>query len=259
MPQANAQRRTIETAGDRSTGGRRGERCTRVVAIVAACNEAERIAATLAALERALPQARVWVADDGSRDGTAQIARAAGARVLRSDRVVGKGDAVTAAARAALEQADDGRERVFVLCDGDLADSAGRLGALAEVVGRGQADVAVGAFAASAGGGFGLALGFARWAIQRRCGLRTRAPISGQRALSEAALREVLPFAHGYGMELGMTIDAVRAGYRVAEVELELTHRATGRTPAGFAHRARQLVDFVRVYAARRNLSAAAR
>ncbi len=48
-----------------------------------------------------------------------------------------------------------------------------------------------------------------------------------------------------------MTIDAMRAGHRVLEVELDLSHRATGRTPAGFAHRARQLVDFARAYAAR--------
>jgi hypothetical protein len=49
-----------------------------------------------------------------------------------------------------------------------------------------------------------------------------------------------------------MTIDAVRAGNRVVELELELRHRAGGRTLAGFAHRGRQLVDFVRVYLARR-------
>jgi hypothetical protein len=102
------------------------------------------------------------------------------------------------------------------------------------------------------GGGFGFALGFARWAIRRRCGARTRAPISGQRALTRGALEDVLPFAHGFGMEIGMTIDAVRCGRRVKEVELELTHRASGRTPAGFLHRARQLVDFLRVYIARR-------
>ena len=62
----------------------------------------------------------------------------------------------------------------------------------------------------------------------------------------------MLPFAQGFGMEIGMTIDAVRAGCRVAEVELDLAHRATGRTPAGFVHRGRQLLDFVRVYLARR-------
>ena len=62
----------------------------------------------------------------------------------------------------------------------------------------------------------------------------------------------MLPFAHGFGMEIGMTIDAVRAGHRVVEVELDLVHRASGRTLAGFLHRGRQLLDFVRVYLSRR-------
>ena len=111
------------------------------------------------------------------------------------------------------------------------------------------------AFGTRVGGGFGLALGFARWAIRRRCGLETVAPISGQRALSERALADVLPFAHGFGMEVGMTIDAVRAGHRVVELELELSHRASGRTLAGFVHRGGQLVDFARAYLARGRLA----
>jgi hypothetical protein len=53
-------------------------------------------------------------------------------------------------------------------------------------------------------------------------------------------------------MEMGMTVDAVRAGLRVSEVELELSHRATGRTLAGFLHRGAQLRDFRRTYRARR-------
>ena len=65
-------------------------------------------------------------------------------------------------------------------------------------------------------------------------------------------LELVLPFAPGFGMEIGMTIDAARAGFRVVEVELDLSHRATGRTAAGFTHRARQLRDFARVYISRR-------
>ncbi len=225
--------------------------------LVAAHDEAERLGATLAALALALPGAAVWVADDGSRDQTAEIARAGGARVVRSERVIGKGGAVTAAARAALRElsataAGRGGGAVFVLCDGDLGDSARELGALAAAVADGRAELAVALFHRRVGGGVGLALGFARWAIRRRCGLRMRAPISGQRALSEHALRDVLPFAPGFGMEIGMTIDAVRAGHRVLELELDLSHRASGRTPAGFAHRARQLADFVRVYRARR-------
>jgi hypothetical protein len=184
--------------------------------------------------------------------------------VVRSELAIGKGAAVTRAAREALRDAgvpadeppvtarDPNSILVFVLCDGDLGDSAAELPALADAVRRGDTDVAVAVFATRVGGGFGLALGFARWAIRRRCGLRTRAPISGQRALGARALQDVLPFAHGFGMEIGMTVDAVRAGHRVLEVELDLSHRASGHTLAGFLHRGRQLVDFARVYVSRR-------
>ncbi|HEV3046105.1 MAG TPA: glycosyltransferase [Solirubrobacteraceae bacterium] len=231
-----------------------------MVAVVAARDEAERIEATLAGLAAAFPQAAVWVVDDGSRDATAQLARDAGARVLRNPRPLGKGAAVTAAARGALAELDaerraggpQPRRPVFVLCDADLAGSAGELGPLVEAVLGGEAQVAVGVFAKRLGGGLGLVRGFARWAIRRCCGLSTRAPISGQRALDERTLRELLPFADGYGIELAMTIDAVRAGRRVLELELELEHRVSGRTPAGFLHRARQLADCARAYAARR-------
>lgn len=225
--------------------------------VVAAHNEADCIAATLAALALTFPGASLWVADDGSSDGTGEIAVQAGAEVVRSERVIGKGGAVTAAASRALERASEtssegAGQPIFVLCDGDLRESAGMLGALAEAVRDGRSDIAVAAFARRVGGGVGLALGFARWAIGRRSGLQTTAPISGQRALSRRALEDVLPFAAGYGMEIGMTIDGVRAGHRLLEIELDLSHRAGGRTLAGFAHRARQLVDFVRVYVARR-------
>jgi glycosyltransferase involved in cell wall biosynthesis len=229
---------------------------TNTLLIVSAHNEADRIGATLAALALAFPGAPVFVADDGSSDATSDIARESGAHVVRSARDIGKGGAATQAALEALrwqhsDAGGDRREPIFILCDGDLAESARELGALADVVGRGDADVAVAAFTRRLGGGFGLALAFARWAIVRRCGLRLSAPISGQRALSARALEDVLPFAHGFGMEVGMTVDAVRRGHRVVEFELDLAHRASGRTLGGFVHRARQLVDFARAYRAR--------
>ncbi len=115
----------------------------------------------------------------------------------------------------------------------------------------GSCDLAVAGFRNRVGGGFGIALGFARWAIERRCGYRASAPLSGQRAMRATVLRDVLPFAHGYGMETGMTIDAVRAGHRIREVELDLEHRATGRSLGGFVHRGRQLLDIARAYLAR--------
>jgi glycosyltransferase involved in cell wall biosynthesis len=220
--------------------------------IVAARDEGERIEMTLRALSSAFPEAVLWVADDGSRDTTAALARGAGARVLSTGRPRGKGQAMTAAAERALAEAPRRGRDVFVLCDGDLGVSAAELVPLATAVGEGRCELAVASFARRLGGGFGIAVGFARWAIRRRCGLLTDSPISGQRALDRATLERVLPLADGFGMEVGMTIDAVRAGARVAEIELDLSHRATGRTAAGFAHRGRQLLDFARAYARRR-------
>jgi glycosyltransferase involved in cell wall biosynthesis len=217
--------------------------------IVAARNEADRVGETVTALRSVFPGARVWVADDASEDGTAEVAMAAGARVVSRGRPHGKGANVTAAVDAALSDGDV--PALFLLCDGDLGDSAARLEPLVTAVGAGECDLAVAAFARRVGGGFGLALGFARWAIRRLSGFEANAPISGQRAMKTEVLRAVLPFASGYGMEIGMTVDAVRAGYRIREYELELTHRATGRSFAGFLHRGKQLADFVGAYRVR--------
>jgi glycosyltransferase involved in cell wall biosynthesis len=226
------------------------ERTGSLAVIVAARNEADRIGGTLAALRGALPGAALWVADDASTDGTAEVAMAAGAQVVSRGRPHGKGANVGAAADAVLSAAPV--PELVLLCDGDLGASAASLAPLVAAVERGECDLAVAAFSRRVGGGFGVALGFARWAIRRRCGLATSAPISGQRAMRTEVLRAVLPFARGYGMEVGMTIDAVRAGYRLREYELDLSHRATGRSLAGFAHRGRQLLDFGRVYLSRR-------
>lgn len=241
--------------------------------IVAARNEADRIAQTVAALNEVFPSATVVVADDGSDDHTAAVAREAGAVVVSAKRHLGKGQAASLGAARALADGPPGAagedgigvpeevgrpaggavanvRPIVLLADADLARSAARLEPLAAAVAHGDADVAVASFARRVGGGFGLALGFAHWAIERRCGLDTTAPISGQRALSYPALAAVTPFRDGFGMEIGMTVDAVRAGMRVREMPLDLEHRATGKTLAGFVHRGRQLRDFLRVYRA---------
>ena len=223
-----------------------------VVAIVAARNEADRIGATLRSLADALPGIELIVADDASEDATAEVARAHGATVVTRKRPVGKGGNVTAATAGVIDRAREPDAPLFLLCDGDLGDSAGRLAPLLDAVRDGECDLAIAAFRVRVGGGFGVALRYARWAIERRCGYRAGAPISGQRALSPAAMRACFPFAPGYGMEIGITVDVVRAGLEVRELELDLEHRATGRTWVGFVHRGRQLRDFTRVYRLKR-------
>jgi glycosyltransferase involved in cell wall biosynthesis len=222
------------------------------IIIVAAFNEADRIAGTLAALASVFPGAEVIVADDGSADGTADAAARAGARVVRSERTIGKGGANTLAARTVLSRALEPDPPVFVLCDGDLGESAARLPALAQAVRDGRCDLAVAVFASRIGGGFGFAVGYAHRAIRNLTGLDLRAPISGQRAMSGPVFATVVPFAPRFGMEIGMTVDAARAGFVVEEVTLDLAHRATGKSWGGFVHRGRQLVDFAAVYVSRR-------
>jgi glycosyltransferase involved in cell wall biosynthesis len=210
-----------------------------IAVVVAARNEEERLGDTLAALRAAFPDARLIVADDASTDRTPGIAREAGAELVRSEKRVGKGGANTPAAERALE----GDPSTVLLCDGDLGASAK---ALTGLIGHG--DVAIAKFARRVGGGFGIALKTSRRVVRARTGRTLDAPLSGQRALTAAALRTVLPFAPGFGMETAMNIEAIRAGLTVVEVELDLEHRATGRTAAGFAHRGRQLWDIARVY-----------
>ncbi len=221
---------------------------TRLAVVIAAYNEGDRIADTVTALTAAFPGAKIFVADDGSSDDTAARAAQAGAEVVSSGKLIGKGGAATLGARAALLTEPE----LVLLCDGDLAGSAAALGVLLEAVELGEGDLAVARFARKVGGGFGFAVGFARWAINNLVGLEFAAPISGQRAIRADALAQVLPFAPRFGMEIGMTVDATRAGFSVVEVEVDLEHRATGRSWSGFTHRFRQLLDFIAVWFSRR-------
>jgi glycosyltransferase involved in cell wall biosynthesis len=222
------------------------------VIVIAAHDEADRIGATLDALAASFPGSERIVADDASTDGSAEVALRHGAQVISRRRSHGKGGNVSAAVESVLDLADAPEGPVFLLCDADLGASAAELGRLVDAVEAGECDLAVGAFARRVGGGFGAARGLSRWAIRRCCGAEPIAPLSGQRAMRGDVLRAVHPFAAGYGMETAMTIDAVRAGFRLREYELELEHRATGRTPGGFAHRGRQLLDIARAYISRR-------
>ena len=199
--------------------------------LVAARDEEERIGETVHALRERFPAAEVVVADDGSRDRTADAAEEAGAVALRLPRR-GKGQALSAAERAAPPG-------YLLLCDADLR---GDLAPLLERVGDG---LAVARFAERQGGGFGIAKRAARALVRLRSGFEAAEPLSGQRALAPRARAAVFPLAPGFGAETRMTIDAARAGIPIEEVELPLEHRATGRDLAGFAHRGRQLADLL--------------
>lgn len=232
----------------------------RVACVIPAKDEEQRIAATVAAVRGLKGVELVIVCDDGSSDRTAAHAGAAGAIVVTHVRNRGKAAAVESAVNAlgVIEQRDSRPEcGTLLLLDADLESSAANCLPLIIPVTTRRADLTIAVLPpqstdeGTAPGGFGLVVTTARRGIAELTGWTPRAPLSGQRCLTRRAFELASPLASGWGMEVGMTIDILRAGLKVEEVEIELRHRATGRDLAGQLHRAKQLRDVTRALVAR--------
>lgn len=217
----------------------------RIIALVPASNERARIGDTVRSLRRFPELTEIVVVDDGSSDGTASAALAAGAMVLSIPRRAGKGRALEGALRR-LPPAD-----VWLLADGDLGGSAAGLQPVLDEVLEGRADLAIAVLPASTAGGFGVVKRMAGRVIRAACGFDPSEPLSGQRAVTDGGLQACRPLARGFGVESAMTVDAVRAGLRVVEIRADLSHRPTGRSLRGFAHRGKQGLDIARALAPR--------
>lgn len=213
--------------------------------VIPAYNEERNLPATVAAL-RMLPEVdEIVVVDDGSADGTGSVAEELGCRVVRFARNQGKGAALTAGARAANGD-------ILVFLDADLGASAAEARRLLSPVMAGEADMVIGCLpSARRPGGLGLVKTLAAAGVRWLAGMPATAALSGQRALRRAVLEAVGELSAGFGVEVGLTIDAARAGFRVLEVPVAMHHRETGRDVRGFLHRGRQLVHVCRALARR--------
>jgi Glycosyl transferase family 2 len=227
-----------------------------VLALVPAKDEAERVGATVRALRQLPEVAEVLVVSDGSTDATADRALEAGAHCLDLPRTLGKGGALNAGLAALMGRVAERlspEPAALLLADADLAETAARLDRLLGPVLTGEADLAIADLPAQQGaGGFGVAMGLARRGMARATGRTMAEPLSGQRAVRWEALPALIPFAPGFGVEVAMTIDALRAGLRVVEVEVDLHHNATGKDLSGLLHRARQARAITRELSRRR-------
>jgi len=251
-----------------------------VAVVIPARNEADRIAATVKGAAGLPGVDIVVVVDDGSRDGTAALAQGAGAHVMRHSRNRGKAAAMETGAEAVLliearskaaaseaaaseaaasEPADSqpaGPEaagpRHLLFLDADLAQTAGEAAPLIEPVRAGRADMTIAVFSDRVRqGGHGFVVGLSGSGIMRAAGWRPAQPLNGQRCLTRAAFEAARPLAPGFGVETGLTIDLLRQGLRITEVEVPLAHRATGTDWRSQVHRARQFADVARALAVR--------
>ena len=210
------------------------------MAVIPARDEAARVAATVRAAAKIPSVAQVVVIDDGSRDATARLAREAGARVVSHRRPRGKAAALETGAHAVGRSAE-----VLMFLDADLEDSAAEAEALVTPVVAGAADMSVAILPpqrAGSGGGHGFVVRLAADGIARATGWRATQPLCGQRCLTFDAYAAARPLAAGFGVEVGLTIDLLRKGFRVVEVPVAFEHRVTGRDWRSQLHRGRQWV-----------------
>ena len=172
--------------------------------------------------------------DDGSRDATAEVARAAGAVVFSLVENCGKGQALEVG--CAASEGD-----ILLLLDADLQETAGEARALLTPILTDAAQMSVAVLPLEGKGGFGLVQGLSRWAVKRSGGVALTQPLSGQRALRRALWRELGGFGGGFGVETVMGMGVNRLGYRLVEVPVNMRHRRTTRDWRGMVHRGRQL------------------
>lgn len=214
-----------------------------MVAVVAAKDEAERLGSTLHHLQAGVAQVgAIIVVDDGSTDDTSAIARKHGVHVERHAKNRGKAAAMMTGAAAAKEAHPDA---AVLFVDADLQESAGELGVLCDPVLNGVTDMTIAVLPPqdSAGGGFGLVVKLAAQGIEDVAGWRPVQPLSGMRCVRRPTLDEAMPLARGWGVEVALTIDVLRAGGRVSEVPCPLQHRVTGKDWRSQIHRAKQFRD----------------
>ncbi|GAB3656393.1 hypothetical protein GCM10027589_16010 [Actinocorallia lasiicapitis] len=225
-----------------------------VAVIIPAKNEADRITATVSAALKLPGVDLVIVVDDGSSDATAAIAAEAGAKVVRHSRNRGKAAAMETGAEAVqlLDVHEQVAPRHLLFLDADLGETAGAAAPLITPVADGAADMTIAIFSSLVKlGGHGFVVRLSRDGILRATGWTATQPLNGQRCLTRSAFEAARPLAAGFGVETAMTIDLLRQGFRITEVEVPLAHRATGTDYRAQLHRAKQFRDVARALSTR--------
>ncbi|MCL1900347.1 MAG: glycosyltransferase family 2 protein [Promicromonosporaceae bacterium] len=231
-----------------------GAKFQRVAAIIPALNEEQVIASTVRAV-KAIPNVDlVLVVDDGSTDRTGEVARGAGAVVVRHPHNRGKSETMeTGAQVVAMRDLPGGTPRLLLFIDADMGEAAVNAAPLVPPVLGGYADLAIALQPLRPGvKKDSRTVRTARHAIKRLTGWTPTQPLGGMRCLTREAFEAATPLAYRWGVEVGMTIDLVRAGYVAVEVPCDLHWQPSSLDGHAAGHRMDIFNDVVRAITVRR-------
>lgn len=219
--------------------------------LMVAHNQARRIAATVRSALSIPGVDLVLVVDDASSDNTAELARKAGAVVIRHSHRRGRTPSLEIGASViAMRDAEAEPARALLLLESNLGSAAIGAAPLVAAVLEGVADLAIGL----ADGGakqLGSAAAAARRAVAAVSAWSPLQPLSRVRCLTREAFETSVPLARGAGLEAAMIIDVMNAGLSATEVACELRHKSD-RPAAGLVARANQYRDVMMALSTRR-------
>jgi glycosyltransferase involved in cell wall biosynthesis len=200
-------------------------RSVKIAILIPCYNEEVTVAEVVRGFNQQLPQAEVYVFDNGSTDRTAERAGEAGAIVCREERR-GKGNVVQAMFRQV--EAD-----VYVMVDGDGTYQASEAQELIEPILRGQAEMVIGARWMKNSRSKTRVINLIgnrlfRMIVNALFGAELNDILSGYRAFSHEFVKEVRLTGGGFETEAEITIKAVVGGWRVVEVPISLAERPSG-------------------------------
>ena len=207
--------------------------------IIPAYNEEDKIKDTLESIKSIETLNQIIVVDVGSSDKTTEKAsqvQSEKIKVFTLDKNKGKGFALNYGLKIAMENAD-----IIGFLDGDLGSSSSEVEKLITPIINNEADVIIAKFPpAKKKGGLGFVKGLAKQSVLDMTGEELDATLSGQRLFKKEVLQQFEEIPFGYGVEVGMTIDILKKGYKIKEVLVNMTHSETGRDLKGFIHRVKQ-------------------
>lgn len=198
----------------------------RIAAVIPCFNEALAIAQVVAEFRAALPEAEIHVFDNASTDGTAAVARAAGAQVTH---VALRGKGNVARRMFADVEAD-----VYVMVDGDATYDVSGVGALVDLLVRDNLDMVVGsrvddghdAQTYRPGHRFGNAV--LTGAVASLFGGRLTDMLSGLRVFSRRYAKSFPAVSKGFEIETELTVHALELRMAFAEVPVRYRSRPEG-------------------------------